>query len=323
VSPRVSAIVVNLDGGPLLEYALPSLARQSCALEVIVVDNGSRDGSDAAIVRRWPGTHVIRLGRNTGFSHALNVGIREARAELLLSVNLDVVLEDTFVAVLVDALDRHPRAGWAAGCMRRLTPAGVLDSIDCCGHWMLPSRYCYGYDPAQPAPSAYTEERYVFGASACAALYRRAMLDDVALDGEVFDEQLFAYFEDVDLDWRAQQRGWRCLYVPAARGAHMRGGSGLWRRSEVAALLLANRFLVMLKNDELADVVHDLSPILRRTARDVLMYGRRMPGALPLAAWRAVRLAPAMLVKRRRMRPRRRVSAGYFRALTVRTSFLG
>jgi GT2 family glycosyltransferase len=207
--------------------------------------------------------------------------------------------------------------------MRRLTRDGVVDAIDCFGHWMLPSRYCYGYDPARPGPAQYPDECLVFGASACAALYRRRMLDDVAADGEIFDEDLFAYLEDVDLDWRAQQRGWQSVFTPAARGAHMRGGTGLWRRPRVAALLMANRALVMLKNDEPRDVLRDLPAIVARSLVDLAREARRRPLAVPLAAARVVRLAPRMLAKRRAIRRARRVAPGWFPALRVSTRFLG
>ena len=325
MSARVSAILVNLDCGPLVDLVLPSLARQTWhGLDVLVVDNGSTDGSAERIEREFPPARVLRLGRNTGFSAALNAGIRATQGEYVLSLNFDVVLEPGFVAALVDALARHPEAGWAAGAMRQLSrEGGVVDAIDCYGHWMLPSRYVYGCDPDRRRPEEYPGECLVFGASACAALYRRRMLDELTLDGQVFDEDLFAYFEDVDLDWRAQQRGWRCVFTPAARGAHMRGGTGLHRRPEVAALPLANRFLVMLKNDEPAAVVRHLGPIVRRTLRDVGMHLRAHPRSLPIALGRFLRFAPRMLAKRRRLRAARRASRAYLASLTLRTRFLG
>src|SRR5205823_3826346 len=185
--PRVSAILVNLDCGPLVDLVFPSLARQTWRdLEVVVVDNGSTDGSAERIEREFPGTRVVRLGRNTGFSHALNAGIRATSGEYVLSLNFDVVLEPGFVAALIDALERHPEAGWAAGALRQLRPEGVVDAIDCYGHWMLPSRYVYGCDPARRRPDQYPAECLVFGASACGALYRRRMLDDLSVDGEIF-----------------------------------------------------------------------------------------------------------------------------------------
>jgi len=322
--PRVSAILVNLDCGPLVDLVFPSLARQTWRdLEVVVVDNGSTDGSAERIEREFPGTRVVRLGRNTGFSHALNAGIRATSGEYVLSLNFDVVLEPGFVAALIDALERHPEAGWAAGALRQLRPEGVVDAIDCYGHWMLPSRYVYGCDPARRRPDQYPAECLVFGASACGALYRRRMLDDLSVDGEIFDEDLFAYFEDVDLDWRAQQRGWRCVFTAAARGAHMRGGTGLHRRPEVAALPIANRFLVMLKNDEPVEVARHLGAIARRTLQDVARHLRAHPRSLPIALGRLLRLTPRMLAKRRRLRPARRASRAYVASLTLPTRFLG
>jgi hypothetical protein len=322
--PRVAAVLVNFDCGPLIGLVFPSLARQTWRdLEVVVVDNGSTDGSAERIEREFPFARVLRLGRNTGFSAALNAGIRATAGEYVLSLNFDVVLEDGFVGALVDALERHPEAGWAAGALRQLTPEGVADAIDCFGHWMLPCRYVYGCEPGRWRPDQYPSECLVFGASACGALYRRRMLEDLALDGEIFDEDLFAYFEDVDLDWRAQQRGWRCVFTPAARGAHMRGGTGLHRRPEVAALPLANRFLVMLKNDEPRQVARHLGAIVHRTALDVARALRAHPRALPIALVRLLRLAPRMLAKRRRLRPARRASRDYVASLTLPTRFLG
>jgi len=322
--PRVGAILVNLDCGALVDLVFPSLAKQTWpALEIVVVDNGSTDGSAERIEREFPGARVIRLGHNAGFSAALNAGIRATTGAYVLSLNFDVVLEPEFVAALVEALERRPEAGWAAGAMRQLRPQGVVDAIDCYGHWLLPSRYVYGCDPARRRPAEYPAECLVFGASACAALYRRRMLEDLALDGEIFDEDLFAYFEDVDLDWRAQQRGWRCVFTPAARGAHMRGGTGLDKQAEVAALPVANRFLVMLKNDAPSEVARHLGPILLRTLRDVAMHLRAHPRSLLIALGRLVRLAPRMLAKRRRLRATRRTSRAYLASLTLRTRFLG
>jgi GT2 family glycosyltransferase len=323
--PLVTVVMVNLNCGRFVDRVFPTILGQTHShLEALVIDNGSTDGSCEAIEARYPSAQIVRLGMNTGFSHALNEGIRLARGAFVLSLNFDVTLEPNFVAALVGALERDPRAGWAAGSLGKLAPDGApLDGIDCNGHYLLPSRYCYGYDPAHPEPSFYSSERRVFGASACAALYRRAMLEDVAINGEIFDEDFFAYFEDVDLDWRAQQRGYHCVFTPHARGAHMRGGTGLSLRPEVAALLISNRFLTMIKNDDLRDVVRDLGPIVRRTAHDVLMHLRRHPRSIVIAASRVVRLAPRMLRKRRAINQRCAAARDYVRSLRVQTSFLG
>lgn len=323
--PLVSIILVNRNCGGLVDLVFPTIVRQTYAgLEIVVVDNGSDDDSVARIQSEYPTARVIELGGNTGFSHALNVGIRETAGEFVLSLNFDVVLEPDFVTALVDAVRDRPEVGWAAGALRKLTPDRVVtQGIDCFGHYLLRSRYCYGYDPDQPDPSSYQQSREVFGASGCGALYRRSMLESLAVGGEIFDEDLFAYFEDVDLDWRAQHRGYKCLFVPAARGAHMRGGTGLSRRPEVAALLLSNRFLVMLKNDEAGDVLADAAPIVLRTLRDIAAHLRAHPASIPMAAARLLRLAPRMVRKRRDLKSVRRSGPSAVRTFRLATRSLG
>lgn len=320
----VSIILVNKDCDSLIDLVFPTIARQTYpALEIVVVDNGSSDGSVTRLRREYSHVKVIELGRNAGFSHALNIGIRDSSGEYVLSLNFDVTLEPDFVEALVRTLDQRPDVGWAAGAMRKLTDSGVQDSIDCNGHYLLASRYCYGYDPDHPQVSYYDAAREVFGASACAAMYRRSMLETIAVNGEVFDEDLFAYFEDIDVDWRAQHRGFRCVFTPDAKGAHMRGGTGLSQRPEVAALLLANRFLVMLKNDELSDVLADLSPIAKRTAVDLALHARRHPRSIVLALGRVVRLAPRMWRKRRSVRSHALSGPSPVARFRLATRFLG
>jgi GT2 family glycosyltransferase len=323
--PVVSIVLVNFNCGVFVDGVLRSLDTQDFRdFEVLVVDNGSTDGSIERLASS-PGVRLMALGRNQGFSGALNAALRQTQSRYVLSLNFDVVLEPGFLGALVDTLEHHSDVGWAAGLMRRLEPDGVVnpDAIDCAGHHWLPSRYVYGYDPSRPAPEDYASGQDVFGASACAALYRREMLDDLAIAGEVFDEDLFAYFEDVDIDWRAQHRGYRCRYTPDARGAHMRGGSGAATRPEVAALVLSNRLLVMLKNDEFTHVLRDAWPILARTMRDIAGQARRHPRSLPIALSRLVRLAPAMWRKRRVVKARRRRAASEIRELQIATRFLG
>lgn len=315
-NPLVSVLMVNYNCGRFFDLVFPSLFGQTYEnFEVIVVDNGSTDGSVDRIRNEYSSARVIELGANTGFSHANNVGIREARGELILTLNFDVVLEKDFLKELVSAIQTDPRVGWAAGYVLKLATYGLTGEIDCSGHYMTRSRYAHGFDLSKPFNlDDYSTPAYVFGASACAALYRRAMLEDIAVDGEVFDEDFFAYFEDVDLDWRAQQRGWKCRYTPLALGYHMRGGTGLIKRPEVAALELSNRFLMMIKNDTPSLLLRDLYPIFTRTIRDFLEHLEKNPRAIPIAVARVARHALKMWKKRRIIRGRAVASSGHLRA---------
>src|SRR5204862_304740 len=159
-------------------------------------------------------------------SAAHNRIIAETRSDYVLVCNPDVVLGPGFVEVLVDALDRDPAAGSATGKLRRLDPAAGTGCeakriLDTTGIYFTPNQRHLDRGSGEVDAGQYERREYVFGASGAAAFYRRRMLEEVRADQEYFDEAFFAYREDADLAWRAQWLGWRCLYVPEARGFHV------------------------------------------------------------------------------------------------------
>jgi GT2 family glycosyltransferase len=314
--PLVSVVMVNLDCGRFFDLVFPSLFAQTHRrFEVIVVDNGSTDGSLDRLRIDYPSVDVIALNENRGFSAATNIGIRRSSGEFVLTLNFDIVLEPTFVEHLVAAMQEDARIGWAAGYVLRMTPAGTTAEIDCAGHHMMRGRFAHGFDLSKPfSKDDYTSASDVFGASACAALYRRAMLDDIADDGEWFDEDFFAYYEDVDVDWRAHHRGWRCRYTPDAVAHHIRRGTELIGRPEIAACELSNRILMMIKNDSPRLLLHDWLPVLSRTARELAGHALQRRRALLIGLGRVIRFAPRMLQKRRAIMARSVAEPHHFRA---------
>lgn len=314
----VSVILLNYNAITFIDPLFESLESQTYRpIEVLLFDNGSVDGSVEYVQGRYGEVSIYKMGRNTGFSLPNNEGIRKAKGDYILTMNMDVVIERSFIEEMVRAIETDPRVGWVAGKMLKLTREGEKSpEIDCLGHHMTRFRYATETDYSVPFHWAdYAVPRPVFGASACAALYRRTMLEDVALAGEYFDEDFFAFWEDVDLDWRAQQRGWTCLFTPRAVGYHVRGGSGLIGKPELTACMLSNRFLTMVKNDRLVHLLRDMGPIARRTLRDLLVCLRDNPRALPLAAIRVIRLLPRMLSKRMTIKRRCLVSQAHMRSL--------
>jgi GT2 family glycosyltransferase len=308
---------VNSNGAKFLQPLFDSLRRQTHPVsEVFFFDNASTDSSVELAQSLYAAVKVVRFDRNMGYSYPVNEGIRMSAADYVLVLNVDVILEDGFVEELVHALERNLTAGWASGKLLKLTPAGKSGQIDCLGHHMSRGRYATETDYSRPFDwNDYQRDRFVFGASACAALYRRSMLRDIELFVEYFDEDFFAYFEDVDLDWRAQLRGWKCLYVPTAVGYHMRGGTGLIKRPEIAACYLANRWLMLVKNDQVGHLLPDVLPFVSRFARDVWSCLRANPMVLYLGAGRFVKYLPAIWRKRGVIQKTRLTPLTYVRGL--------
>jgi GT2 family glycosyltransferase len=204
----------------MLQTCLESLARQTAAdFEIIVVDNGSHDGSARLVHSDWPSVRLLALTHNRGFSGGVNAGFHLARGEYLVLLNNDAQADPDFIASLVAPL-RHNRAlGATAGIMtfahqpRLVASAGIRFHRDGVA---LDDRMLQAVSdlPTTPTP--------VWGASGGADAYRRAALQDVGC----FDEQYFAYLEDVDLAWRLRLRGWETLLNPAAQVRHVYSATG-------------------------------------------------------------------------------------------------
>jgi hypothetical protein len=203
-----SVVLPNWNGRGWLPRCLESLARQELApAEVIVVDNGSTDGSLDYLRREHPDVRIIALATNTGFARAANLGIRAASGELVALVNTDVLLAPDWLRRTTEVLGAHPGAASVAGKMLSLDrPELVYDAGDVLRRdGACEQRGRFGFDDGR-----WDAAGEVFGACAGAALYRR----DAVLAAGGFDERYFAYLEDVDLALRLRLAGWGCRYEP-------------------------------------------------------------------------------------------------------------
>jgi GT2 family glycosyltransferase len=217
---EISVVIPNWNGAEHLPRCLDSLAAQTWPhFEVVVVDNGSRDGSLELLARAYPWVRVLALGENRGFSGACNAGIRATAAPLVALLNNDTEADADWLAEVVAAFARHPEAGLVASKMllfdRRdvFHTAGDFYRVD----GIPGNRGVWERDAGQ-----FDRETYVFSACGGSAAYRRAMLDQVGL----LDEEFFYSCEDVDLAWRAQLSGWRCVYAPRAVIYHKLSATG-------------------------------------------------------------------------------------------------
>ncbi len=235
--PRVAIVIPNWNGRSWLPDCLQSIAAQTLPPdETIVVDNGSSDGSLELLEAAEPAVRVLRMGRNTGFAHAVNRGIEAAGADAVALVNTDVVLEPDWLERMTRALDGDPRAASVACKMLDLADRSLIYDA---GDVLRRDGRCDQRGRFTRDDGRFDEPGDVFGACAGAALYRR----DAVLAAGGFDERFFAYVEDVDLALRLRLGGWTCRYEPAVALHASAGSSGqlsepLWAWVERNTLLL-------------------------------------------------------------------------------------
>ncbi len=241
MSDPVAIVIVNWNGLEHLRTCIPAVLAQDHALEAIVVDNGSTDESVAWLRSTYPQVRLVCNEANHGFARATNQGILLSDATYLGLLNNDARPEPGWLAAMVDALESGRRVGMAACQIRFAHRPDLLDSagieVDTLG---------VGWNRHFGMPVAREPEeiKEVLGPCGAAALYRREMLDEIGL----FDERYFAYYEDVDLAWRAQRAGWRCLYTPRARVLHLHSATGRQGSAFKAYHLNRNRIWTFVKH---------------------------------------------------------------------------
>lgn len=240
-SPAVTVVVVSWNGKHLLQECLPSIQRQSFTdLEIIVVDNGSTDGS-LEFLRTFPSVQVIALPENHGFAGPNNLAFERARGDWIATVNNDLTLDPGWLQALVDALEREPGCFAAQGRILKESEPG---NIDTCGLGMRPCGAARNLGHNKDA-AAFSTPRPIFTVSAGAAVYRKSMLREIGC----FDDSYFAYYEDLDAGWRARLKGWNCLLIPQAVAHHkVHGTSGSMKDDFLWYLSERNRLRTLAKN---------------------------------------------------------------------------
>jgi GT2 family glycosyltransferase len=326
--PFFSIVVLNWNGLPLLDECLSSLRGQAFAdFEVVMVDNGSTDGSAEWLASRESAcVRPLILPDNLGYAEGNNAGIRMARGRWIVLLNNDTAADPDWLAQIAAAIGRHPEAGM-------FTPKILnyyrRDEIDNTGHLIYPDGLARGHNRLEKDDGRFDSEVEAAWPSGCAGVYRREMLDQVGL----LDETFFAYAEDVDLGLRGRWAGWNCWYVPAARVYHKYSATTGSFSPRKAFLVERNRFWVLLKNFPAREIA--LSPFA--TGWRYFMHlraalsGRGAAGkmASEYSVWKlfattlsaeiaAVVGAPRILRERRRLAPTRRLSNGEFRRLIRR-----
>jgi GT2 family glycosyltransferase len=251
----VSVTIVTWNSGQFIKRCLESvLAQRFDRLEIIVVDNHSTDGTLDILEQFEDRVTVLCNEENAGFAAAQNQAIAASRGNWILTLNPDVLLLPGFIQALVDAGNIDPGIGTVCGKLLTIKSSFDLPDkplVDSTGIYFNPMLRHLDRGSQEVDNGHYIRNEYVFGATAAAALYRRAMIDDVSVNGEFFDPDFFVYREDADVAWRAQLLGWCCLYTPNGRGYHVRKvlpGNRRELSSEINMHSVKNRFLMRIKN---------------------------------------------------------------------------
>ncbi len=306
---KVSIIVVNWNGQRFLEDCLSSLTRQTYAnREIIFVDNGSTDSSVNYVKEKFPEVKIVELRENTGFTGGNAAGLKASDGDFVALVNNDTRADDRWLENLLKPMLRDRRIGISAS---KLIIAGT-ECIDSAGDGMTSAGV--GFNRGHGADlNTHSSLEPVFAACAAGALHRRKMIDEIGF----LDEDFFLYDEDVDLSFRSQLAGWKCVFVPDAI-VHHKGNATSVRLSDTHVYYhTRNLEFVWIKNMPallmLRFAHHKLMQEIGSFCYLCLRHGKWVPyfrGKID-----ALRMLPRMWKKRRVVQARRRVSSSYIRSL--------
>lgn len=249
---KVSVVIPNFNGIAFLDSVLGSLEGQTLRdFEVILVDNGSSDGSCSFVAGNYPWVHILELPENFGFCRAVNEGIRVAKAPYVLLLNNDTEAEENFVEEMLEALKRHKNA---FSCGARMVQYHDRDKLDDAGNFYCALGWSYARGKGKDIRS-YEKEEKIFASCGGAAIYRKKILEQIGL----FDEEHFAYLEDIDIGYRARIYGYENWYAPKAVVYHVGSGTSGSRYNQFKTRYSSrNNIYLIYKNMPLLQIILNL-----------------------------------------------------------------
>ena len=302
----IAVVVVNWNGAAFIERCIEAVLCQSrLPEEVVVLDNGSSDDSIALMQSRFPNVLLVLRPTNEGFARGCNLAIAQTQSPYVLILNTDVFLDRDFLFYGLEALQQAPDIGSVAAKVYKAD----TDQIENVGQFLHP---CLKTQNSHVADQA----EFVFSGSGSALLCRREMLDDIACENAYFDESFFLYWEDADLAWRAQLRGWRCIFSPETRAHHLgsasQGGkvSTVQKPAFVQRHIWKNRYLIVFQNMSLRELLVLWPGLILNELAHWGMILVCIPKRLPVFVKAHIdfgRLLPRAIAMRRFVQKRRRV----------------
>lgn len=276
----VSVIIVNYNSDKFIEACLESLEKQEHdPVEVILLDNQSQDNSPTIVKEKYPWVQLYRSKKNLGFAAGNNLAAKKAKGEYLLFLNQDIVIEPDFISKQVKILESNSRIAITQGKLLKydFDKKEKKSIVDCAGIKAFRNRRMIDIGQGLEDNPRYNKEGEMFAGTGAALFCRVSALEEVAPDNEIFDENFWAYKEDIDLCWRLRLFDWICYYVPTAVGYHGRTSNKTiehnWRafveneRKKpwyVRELSPRNHYLMMLKNETWGSLAPDLPSLIKR-----------------------------------------------------------
>lgn len=275
---KITVVIPNYNGIRYLKGCLETLYAQEPGtpeFEVLIVDNASGDGSVEQAQNSFPKARIIRLPQNTGFCHAVNVGIRESDSPYIILLNNDTKVKSGFVKSLYRAISGDEKIFSASAKMLMWDRPDLLDDAGDRYHVL---GWAYARGKGKPAES-YDKPAEIFSSCGGAAIYRRSILEQIGL----FDELHFAYLEDLDIGYRARIHGYRNVYAPGAEVLHFGSAStGSRYNPRKTELASANSVYVIYKNMPPLQIIWNLPFLLAGFLIKWLFFCRKRMGSIYL-----------------------------------------
>jgi GT2 family glycosyltransferase len=271
----ISVIIVTRGINGYLRSCLDSLKAQEdisylADFETLIIDNSQDSGFSSIVKKNYPWARLLVQERNLYYCESLNLGIKVSNGDYVLCLNDDVTLDKNFIRFALEGVRSKPRIGMISGKVMR-QDRFTLDST---GLFLTPFRTVKERGYGRLDRGQFGKAGFVFGVCGAAAFYKREMLQEIKTGGYYFDPAFHIFYEDLDIAWRANRRGWKGYYVPQALAFHHRGGTvrkkeGIARPFARRYLddnleidLIKNRYLCMIRNESLPDLIIRLPFIL-------------------------------------------------------------
>ncbi len=315
---ETAVIIANWNGKKYLKDCFDSLRAQSYRdFKIILVDNGSEDESVGFVRENYPETEIIQFEKNTGFCFGYNSGIKKALEDeavsYILVLNNDTKLHEKFIENMINCSQRHPEAG---SIQPKILNFYDQNNIDCAGILLSVDGVAVNRGYGEKDKGQYEDEIEIFGANGTASLLSRKALGKTELsEGEYFDNDYFAYYEDLDLAWRMRLAGFKAFYCPRAVAYHVHSATTNIISGFKVYYLNRNRFFTLIKNYSLfrlAVILLILTPIryifllfrviMRKGRKNAEFSGQKKSAVAKeiLRAWGSVIANFPNLVKKRR-----------------------